>query len=208
MKNLLRVKINGNSIMKFCQSKNKQDFYCYFPQINQGQSSFKTHFSFHSKTGRTTFKTTSFKNDGKELLPDILELVKNHPIYKDAVTPTDLDLFKGKVILFDGSLIFYPWFTIALNLQNSNVTKYFSTSKTSDADFNNVFDIKVAAPQNEQVTIRGFVGKGIKSIPDKKDREYDLSLAVTEYNFLNEKYTFIFCLSYDFPDVEKKVFTE
>jgi hypothetical protein len=90
-----------------------------------------------------------------------------------------------------------------LKLKNSNVSKYFSWSKTVDAGFQSVFDIKVAPLHNEQVTIRSFIGKNIKTIPDKKDREYDLSLAVVESNFLKDKYTFIFCLSYDFPDIKK-----
>lgn len=204
MINLLRVKVTGNCIMKFCQSDNKQDFYCYFPQITQGQSSLKTHFSFHSKTGRTTFKTTSIKNNGQEILPNILEMVKNHPMYQKAVTPTDLDLYKGKTITFDEDLTFYPWFQIALNLQNSDATKYFGQSKTSDADFRSIFDIKVAPPQNQQITINSFIGKNVTSIPTKKDKDYDLSLAVAETNFLNDKYTFIFCLSYDFPEIKKK----
>ncbi|HAP37796.1 hypothetical protein A2574_00610 [Candidatus Shapirobacteria bacterium RIFOXYD1_FULL_38_32] len=204
MRNLLRVKVNGNPIMKFCQSKDKQDFYCYFPPISQDKHTIEVHFSFHSKTGRTTFKTTSIKTDQKELLPDILDTVKNHPLYKNAVTNKDLDLYKGKKIVFDDKQTFYPWFQIALNLQNSDVSKYFGQSKTADSGFQSVFDIKVSPPHNEQITIKGFVGRNIKTIPNKKDREYDLSLAVVESNFLNDKYTFIFCLSYDFPDIKKE----
>jgi hypothetical protein len=204
MKNILRVKVDGNSIMKFCQSKNKQDFYCYFPPILQDKYALEVHFSFHSKTGRTTFKTTSLKSDQKEMLPNILNMVKNHPLYKNAVTNKDLDLYKGKKIIFDEKQTFYPWFQLALNMQNADVSRYFGQSKTSDAGFQSVFDIKIAPPRNEQVTIKGFIGKNIKTIPDKKDREYDLSLAVVESNFLNDKYSFIFCLSHDFPDIKRK----
>jgi len=191
--------------MKFCQSNNKQDFYCYFPPISQDKYALEVHFSFHSKTGRTTFKTTSIKNDQKEILPGILDMVKNHPLYQNAVSNKDLDLYKGKRIAFDGEQTFYPWFQIALNMQNTDVSKYFGQAKTSDSDFKSVFDIKIAPPRNEQITIKSFIGKNIKAIPDKKDREYDLSLAVTESNFLKDKYTFIFCLSYDFPDIKKGV---
>lgn len=204
MNNLLRVKVNGNPIMKFCQSKDRQDFYCYFPPISQDKHTIEVHFSFHSKTGRTTFKTTSIKTDQKELLPRILDTVKNHPLYKNAVTKKDLDLYKGKIITFDERQTFYPWFTIALNMQNSDISKQFGESKTTDANFQSVFDIKIAPPSKEQITIKGFVGKNIKGIPNKKDKEYDLSFAVNETNFLNDKYTFIFCLSYDFPDLNKK----
>ncbi len=204
MNNLLRIKVNSNPIMKFCQNKSKQDFYCYFPPISQSDYAAEMHFSFHSKTGRTTFKTTSLKNKQQELLPELLNMVKNHPLYQKTVTPKDFDLYKGKTISFNGELTFYPWFQIALNMQNSDVSKYFGHSKTADADFQNVFDIRIAPPRNEQVTINSFIGKNISAIPDKKDKEYDLSLAIVERNFLNEKYTFIFCLSYDFPDFQKK----
>lgn len=204
MKNLLRVKVNGKSIIKVCQSSSKQDFYCYFPPILQDDIVVETHFSFHTKTGRTTFKITNLEKGQDKLLPSILKMAKNHPMYDGAVTPTDLDLFKRKITTFEDDATFYPWFRTALNLENSNVHKQFGASKTVDSDFQSVFDIKVAPPNKEQVTISSFIGRNVKSIPDKKDKNYDLSFAVTEANFLKDRYTFIFCLTYDFPKIKEK----
>jgi len=113
-------------------------------------------------------------------------------MYKNAATPKDLDLYKRKIISFDDTLSYYPWFTVSLNLKNSDLTKYFGKSKTADADFNNIFDIKVTPPQNEQVTIKGFIGKNVSLIPNKKDKDYDLSFSVAEKNLSNDKCTFIF----------------
>jgi hypothetical protein len=203
MKNLLRIKVNSIPILKFGKSKNGQDFYSYFPSISQAEHAAEIHFSFHSRTGRTTFKTTSIKRNQIEVLPELLTLVKNHPFYQTAVTPKDLDLYKGKHINFDEEPTFHPWFQVALNMKNSDVTKYFGLSKTSDADFQNLFDVNIDQSRNQQVTINCFIGKNVKVIPSKKDKDYDLSFALSEANFQGDKYTFIFCLSYDFPDIKK-----
>lgn len=204
MKNFLRVKINSKSVIKFCQSNNGQDFYCYFPPILQDDIVVEIHFSFHTKTGRTTFKITNLEKGKDKMLPVILDMAKNHPMYKGAVTPKDLDLFKGKITIFEDNTTFYPWFRTSLNFKSSDVHKQFGSSKTADADFKSVFDIKIAPPNKEQITISSFIAKNVKSIPDKKDKDYDLSFAVTEANFLKDRYTFIFCLTYDFPEIKEK----
>jgi len=204
MKNLLRLKINGKPIVKFCLSKSKQDFYCYTPPIIQDDYAIESHLSFQTKNGRTTFKTTSIRKGHEEMLPDILDEAKKHPMWDGAVTPKDLDIFKGIFMTFEDNLSFHSWFRMAFDLQSSDIYKHFGQSKTHDSDFQSVFDIKLVPSKNAQITINSFIGKNVQTIPDKKDREYDLSFAVTETNFLDDIYTFIFCLSYDFPDIYKK----
>lgn len=204
MKNLLRIKVNGVPIMKFCMNNKAEDFYVYLPTLSQDDISLNAHFTFHSKTGRSTFKTTRLSRGDLELLPSILKTVKGHPNYKGAVTPNDLDLFKGKKILFDDKLSFYSWFRISLNLTNSSVNSHFAGSKTKDSAFNSIFDIRLFPPSNEMITIKSFIAKNVKYIPSKKNKEYDMSIAAVEQNFLGDKYTFLFCIDYDFPNLKDK----
>lgn len=200
-KNLLRIKINNNSIMKFCLYPNGEDFYCWFPTLSVDKHSIDSHFSFHSKSGRVTFKTTSIKEDGKEMIVNILNMARNNPSFENAVTNKDLDLFKGKIITFDQEEIFHQWFTFALNTKNMDFNKTFGHSKTTDSTFQNILDIETTETR-DQITINSFVGKNIKKDFSSIKKKYDMIFSVKENNFLNDTYTFVFCLNYSF-DIKK-----
>ena len=183
--------------MKFCLYPNGQDFYCYFPPITVDKYSLESHFSFHSKTGRTTFKTTSIKENGKEILANILDMARNNPSFENAVTSKDLDLFKGKIITFDQEEIFHQWFTFALNTKNMDFNKTFGHSKTTDSNFQNILDMETTESR-DQITINGFIGKNIKKDFSDMKQKHDMVFSVKENNYLNDKYTFVFCLNYSF----------
>lgn len=202
--NILRIKINGKSLIKFSRQHGGRDFLISYPLIHQGESESENHLSFHTPNGRITFKITSFKNKGKELISRITSLTRNHPTYKNKVVPTGLDLFRRlKLLDFKDRKEIYPWGKIALNLKDSSLDEYFGPTKTPDHEFRVVKDIEIPSEKDNKVTIKFGIAKNFSGNFVNLKGRYDDLVQVEEYNQLGDKYTFFFFIEYSFPNIPK-----
>lgn len=200
--NILRIKINGKSLIKFSKQHSSRDFLISYPIGYQGETEFESHFTFHTPNGRITFKITSFKKSGQELMPKIFSLYKNHPLYKNKTLPTGLDLFKDLGLLdFKNPKEIYPWGQIALNLKDSSLDKYFKGSKTSDDKFKVVKDIIIPVDRDDKVTIKFGIAKNFSGNLATLKGHYNDIVRVEESNHMGDIYTFFFFIEYSFPNV-------
>lgn len=203
--NILRIKINGESLIKFSKQHGGRDFLISYPLIHQGESESENHFSFHTPNGRITFKVTSLKDKGKETLTQAVALVKNNPLYKNKIVPSGLDLFKElKLLDFKNPKEIYPWGKIALNLKDSILNEFFGPTKTPDREFKVVKNIEIPSEKDDQITIKFGIAKNFSGDLTGLKGRYDDIVQVEEYNHIGDKYTFFFFIEYSFPNIPKQ----
>ncbi len=202
--NILRIKINGEGLIKLSTQHRKRDFLISYPLAFTGNVQLQSHFTLHTPNGRLTFKTTSIHVDKKEVLPQLLIAVKNHPLYKDKVNPSNLDLYGKKILnLDDPKEIVYAG-TIALNLENSEGERFFKKTKTSDSKFRYIKDIKTPPNEPSKVTVKFGFGKNFIGDLSSLIKKYDDHIILQEKNYESIKYTIVFFIKYGFPRLSKR----
>lgn len=202
MKNILRIKINDTPIGKLSQSDNLEDFYFYYPRITSGNNIISGHFTFHSRTGRATFKTTNWSQDGKETMPSLLNLLRDHPKYRNKVKRNDLDLYDNMIVNF-GEKEYYPWFMFGLNMGGTTATKYFHKIKTPDSDFEKIWNIIPPRDASNQLTLYFYIGRKCRKLPQDVLKKYEFCEGIDINNYLDEEYSFFVCGKYLFPELKK-----
>jgi len=201
---ILRIKINGKSLIKLSTQHHKRDFLISYPLCFTEKAQTQSHFTFHTPNGRLTLKITSIVENGKEVLPQILIKYKNYPIWRDKINLSDLDLYGKKILNLDDSKKMYYGGTIALNLENSRVEKYFHDAKTPDSKFKTVKDIIIPDGKKNCVSIKFCFGKNYCGDLSEIAKKHNDKIIVQERNFAGNIYTVAFFIKYDFPDLSKK----
>lgn len=190
--NLLRIKINSKSLIKFSKQHAGRDFLLSYPITYQGTTEIESHITFHTPNGRRTFKITSLKNKDNELIPKKL-------------FSKGLDLFnKLELLEFKDSTEIYPWAKISLNLKDSSLDKYFKSPKTPDNEFKHVKNIIIPEPKEDKVTIKFGIAKNFTGNRDKFNEKYDDLVIIDNQNHEGNAYTFFFFIEYNFPQIENR----
>jgi hypothetical protein len=167
-RNLVRIKINGCNAMKVCCHQNR-DYIFSWPRITSGDTFSEMHSTFHSRNGRRTMKITGFGCNEMDFVG--LQAVACDVGYKGG--KEDIDLLDEEIIdekdqfeKFNQIICFGHY-----NTGDDFIKKNFSKSKSEDATFNKVVDVKVA-PKNS-VKIRFFIRKLLPGF-DKRALEKDI----------------------------------
>lgn len=199
--NLLRIKVNGKNLIKFTRQHGGRDFLITYPTIYQNETETQNHFTFHSPNGRITLKITSVKLDGQEMLSNIILLAKDNPRFSRMILSKEIDLYKELGLLnFTSTKKIYPWGTVALNLKNSSLEKYFRKTKTLDNKFKTVRNVKIPKSGEDKITIKFGIGKNFCGNIKPMISKYDDYIKVEEFNHIGDKYIFLFLIEYKFPD--------
>jgi len=202
--NILRIKINGIGLIKLSKQHGGRDFVITYPPVIQKDTRIESHFSLHTPNNRVTFKTTSIKINGIEQMPSLLKNLEKNPTFINKITPTDLDLYRETVFdLTDPNKMTYLG-TIALNIENSSLNKYFLPPKTHDNKFKLVKDIKIPASKKNKITIKFGVAKNFTGDLSKLISKYQDNIILKEKNYTDDLYTFAFLIEYKFPDIKKQ----
>lgn len=203
--NLLRIKINGRSLIKLSKQHKGRDFIISYPITFQNNTEAQTHFTLHTPNDRVTFKITSLKQKGVETMPNVLALVRDHPVYVKKVTPTDLDLYGGEKIidLSNPEEISYAG-TIALNMQKNSIDQFFRPAKTPDNKFKSVKDINIPNDKEGKITIKFGFGKNFKGDLIKWSFKYPEHIVLQEKNFNGDEYIIVFFIEYSFPEIDNQ----
>lgn len=164
---LFRIKLNGRSVIKLSKVKSERDYIFSIPPLVQDSVEANTHFTFHTPNNRLTFKVTTAKQNSGDIMPEILEKIKDHDVYKSKVTRDkvtdevkDFDFYGdngGRILnLEPAKMERIP--SISFNLKALDWDKFFSVKqKTSDNEF-------IYAPLNlgiDESTAEGFTLHGL-----------------------------------------------
>lgn len=200
-KRLLRIKVWGKPVLSFAQSLDKEDFYLFYPTITQDKYAVSGHATFHSKTGRITFKTTSIKDSSVEILPSILSQADGRAGFENAVGHRDLDLFKGKILSFDDPNTSYPWFSIAFNMGKTDPSTYFKKGRSSDGEYMDIWNIDIPKEHNDQVTFNVGISKSKTQTGETVFENGIVHRRMVLPNHLDDEYAFTFNANFQFPKV-------
>ncbi len=138
-------------------------------------------------------------------MPNVLALVRNHPTYIKKVTHADLDLYGGRKIidLSNTKELSYAG-SIALNIQDTTVDKFFRPAKTPDSKFKLVKDINIPKDKEGKVTIKFGFAKNFQGDLIKWINKYPEHIILKEINFNGDEYTIAFFIEYSFPNTQDK----
>ena len=160
-KNITRIKINNKSIMKISCS-GKKDYIFAIPKITVKETYCESHFTFHTKNNRLTFKITDFGND-KNNFDTIKEEARNKSFY---VTENDIDLLKNKKIKEKDICNFLnPIFTFAyFDKKDDYLNTILGKQKTKDEKFPKIIQINIPY-EFCKVEIKSFISKNLDRNP-------------------------------------------
>lgn len=201
---IVRVKVQGDPLISLSKNSGGTDYFLTYPGVGQGEYRTESHSTFHTKTGRITFKTTRLRHKGVDVLPDFVKVLKslrNKPGFKWWVGESDVDLFRGKILDLTDSSTVKPWFRIALNMEGVDLGDFFGATKTKDGDFGKVLDFRYPDLSGRKITIGFGVAKNYSGAPGSWARNVDEAHQIEDINSLGDRYTFFVTASYKFPKV-------
>lgn len=201
-RNIARIKLNNKSLIKISIS-GERDYIFSLPKITIKDAYCETHFTFHTKNNRKTFKITDFGDSNKYFSDYLVEArEKGYHVTKD------IDIFKNEIV--DNNNLIHNINRIFnfsyLDTGDDFLVENFGKSKTSDNKFPKIIQANIPNEYNS-ARVEFFISKNIIENPVNILKMHKVKfdeVFLIHDSLKNDFYIFTILVSYSKQPIKKK----